>query len=343
MERLAVVIGLLVAGFFAVKALAPDAEIRINISDDDVPRVMAAVDPAAIFTVPETVYAARQLFVDETAVVLEVTPEDRTDIAVAVENAGPLATPTIALEGTTLRISGGLGQSMSCASQGTVHIRGRGAVREAQLPVVRVRVPRSVELESGGANAVRIGPSASAVLTLSGCGDTDIGPVEGLLHVSARGTGDVRATRAGETELELAGSSGVSVQEVDQRLKLTIAGSGSATIAQLTGSADVSVDGSGDVTVNGGSVSDLTVSVAGSGDVTVSAPVTGAAVIRVAGSGEVDLTEEVGTLNATVEGSGSVTALEVQGQQTRLVRGSGEIKVLNEPEAPSPPRPPQVP
>jgi hypothetical protein len=84
-------------------------------------------------------------------------------------------------------------------------------------------------------------------------------------------------------------------------------GSGAIVAASVFGPVDARVAGPGGITLNGGSVTTMTVSIAGSGAVTLHG------VAR--------------SLKASIAGSGDVTVEKVIGPVTKQVFGSGAVRV----------------
>lgn len=346
MERLAVIGGLIVAAGFAIGGLTPSMweHVRIEVADQHRWEQAEPVSPDLITAMAETPFAGDRLVVADAAVRLEVIPEDRADFAVSIENTGPLATPLVTADGGVVQVDGRLGAGVSCRHDGAVVVHGRGGVERTSLPLVRVRAPRTLAVESSGANHVVIGDATSVQLVIRGCGDGVVGDITDRLDLTVAGAGDVKVGRLGQAELDLAGSGDVAVAAVTGRLQASIGGSGSLSVAEASGSAAVSVAGSGEARIGGAALSAFDGNVAGSGDIQVEGDVNGPAVVRVAGSGDIAIDGAVETLNATVEGSGEVDVDAVRGAQTRIVRGSGTIEVGGDAtQAPIPPSPAAAP
>jgi hypothetical protein len=329
MERLAVIGGLIVAAAFALGALNPSVwdNVRIEVSGDYDWDEIEPVPAGEIFTLQEAAFAGERLVVTDAALRVEIIPEDRADFAVAIDNAGPLATPIVTADGGVVEINGQLDAGVSCRRGGDVVVHGRGSVDRAALPLVRVRAPRSMAVESAGANHIVIGDATAVQLVIRGCGDAVVGDVAQRLDLTVAGAGNVKAGRLGSAAFDLAGSGDVSAAAVTGQLQARIGGSAELTVAEAAGAAAVTVAGSGEARIGGGALTAFEGDVAGSGDISVDADVNGPATARVAGSGEISIQGAVETLNATVEGSGEVDVGAVRGAQTRIVRGSGAIEV----------------
>lgn len=248
-----------------------------------------------------------------------VIVEDRSDVAVEVSHGGAdLPRLTTRRRGATLIVDGGVGRGRirNCHSQGpaeqpgqnaSAEVRGVGRVALTDAPLVVIRSPREVQVETNGAVFGAVGRGASSIaLEAGGCGDWNVANVDGALTVSLAGSGDVRT-----------GSS--------RSLRVSVAGSGDVA-AGRTGDASVSVAGSGDVRlarVDG----DFNASIAGSGDVRVAAGDGGRFRASIAGSGDVQFHGVVRDAEVNIVGSGDVRVGGVSGQTRRSIVGSGEFRV----------------
>jgi hypothetical protein len=297
--------------------------------------------------------AGRFLEVRNAAAVLHVIPEGRSDFAVNVEGGARLPKIAVRSEGDRVVVDGGLAGRIHGCHAGLfalwrppgffVFVAGIGDVPESQLPVITVRTPMDVLLGAGGAVKTDVGPSRSAGLAFSGCGDTEIRPVAGPLNLKLSGSGDALVEGARRAELTLAGSGDVrvtgglpeglkaqisgsgdvvagSMGPVDLVLKgagdvglgsiagpasITVMGSGDVGVSRIDGPLTVQVRGSGDVAVAGGSIPLIAVDVAGSGDVGIGAVVGGGSV-SIAGSGDVAIHKATGQINTRKSGSGDI-------------------------------------
>lgn len=130
--------------------------------------------------------------------------------------------------------------------------------------------------------------AALSSLALAGSGDAVVEPLKTpRLALGLSGSGEVRLTGL-ETEsldVRLAGSTGVQASGRAKGVKLSVAGSGTAKLAELVADeVSVSIAGSGDVAVHADK--SLAVKIAGSGDVRYRGAATEVSK-KVAGSGEV--------------------------------------------------------
>lgn len=272
--------------------------------------------PVAHVTAPAAAWAryenATQVQLRDIAAYVRVTPQNRSDVAVAVTNTGPLRAPEFRMAGERLIIDGKLRRQIrSCNARGgdgfEVEISGRGRLSGAQLPTIEIRVPRDAVVVAGGAVRLQIGPSNTAQIRVDGCGDVDIERVAESAEISVSGSQDLRLYDAGTAQIAVAGAGDVVLGAIRDGLTVSIAGSGDLTAARADGPTNIAVQGSGDVTIRDGRASPLSIVIAGAGDVVH--------------NGAVE------SLDAVIVGSGDVRVRRVDGAVTRRVLGSGEVVV----------------
>ena len=275
-------------------------------------------------------FAGSELRLRHLAANVTITPEDRTDFSVEIDNSGGrLPMPTVATDDGRLLIDGQLrGRIRDCGEGGAATVRGYGdgETPAAELPRITIRAPRDLRIDRNGAGTTEVGATQSLNLEVSGCSNTTIADVAGELRLDAAGSGDINAGAAQSLDADVAGSADVVVGVVSSGATIDIAGSGSVTIASLTGPLNSDGAGSGSVTVNGGAVTLAEIDLAGSGDVSIAAPVQDLNV-SIVGSGDVDVAGEVGNIEADIAGSGGVSAQSVTGTIRQEVLGSGEVSV----------------
>ena len=255
-----------------------------------------------------------------------VTPEDRQDLVIAIDNPGHAPMPEVRMEGGRLIVDGRLRGRVSDCKHDSVELRGYGAIARADLPLIQIRAPRTLSVDVGGASSSEIGPAQALDASFSGCGGAQIGDVAENLSIDLAGSGEVRAGSAGGLSADLAGSGEIYVGAVADGAKVDIAGSGRVEVASLTGTLSMDGAGSGDLTVQGGAITEANIDLAGSGDVSIAAPVQRLEV-SIVGSGDVDVAAAVGDIEAEIAGSGGVSAQSVTGAVHREVWGSGEIRI----------------
>lgn len=330
------------AAIFAAIAIAAGGYFGHAVSDDNGFRFEIngseeaggggpAKGPGAPVTVAAATHGGAELRVRNAVATLKVIPEDRTDISVEIANPGMLATPTVRVDGGEVVVDGGISSRRihNCRRMGdkfSVEVRGVGVVEASQAPVITARVPRAVHVSTGGAVEADIGPSSSAEVSFSGCGDAKVGDVAGALELDASGSGDITVGSALSATVSVAGSGSAAIGAVAQKLEVSLAGSGDVTAASASGPLDVSIAGSGGVTVNGGAMGDADVSIAGSGDVMLTGDVQRLDV-SIAGSGDVEVRGKAAALDASIMGSGDVTVAAVLGSVDKSVMGSGSVNV----------------
>lgn len=324
------------AAIFAAALIAISGYFGHSVSDGDglsfvIDGEGAKAGPGAPASFPARAFAAQELRVRNAVAVLKVVPEDRTDISIEIANPGKLAMPDVRIEGGVLTVDGGVsGRAIrACRNSNgvaTVSVGRIGEITQAQMPTITAHVPRAVNVAAGGAVATSVGPSASAKLAFSGCGDATIADVAGPLELAVAGSGDVAGGAAQSAKASVQGSGDTSLGAIAGKLDVAVAGSGGVAAASLTGPLDVSIAGSGDVDVRGGAVANVDVNIAGSGGVNVAAPVQ-ALTVSIAGSGDVDVKGAAASLEASIMGSGDVHVQSVAGALQKTVMGSGSVTV----------------
>ena len=240
-----------------------------------------------------------------------VVPEERADIRVEIVTANRRLPLQIRQAGARTVIDGGLrGQKIrGCGGAGRMAARvaDLGEVALKDMPHVVIHAPRSVDIYAGGAVFGAVGRARDVTLGAAGCGDWTLANVENRLQVSLAGSGGARAGTAGEAKLRLVGSGDIAMAGARGRLEVDVAGAGDVRVKSMSGPLEVHMAGSGDVVIDGGRASTARVTVAGSGNVTF--------------GGVAD------TLSARVTGAGDIRVRAVRGQVRRAVVGSGKVRI----------------
>jgi hypothetical protein len=158
---------------------------------------------------------AEEVQLRDVAAIVRVTPENRTDVALAIANGGPLRDPEVRVRGERLVVDGKLRRQIrSCRVRGQdfeVTTGANGRLRGADLLVIDLRVPQSAVVSAGGAVRLHMAPSQSAQVRLDGCGEADIERVADAAEISVAGGPDVRLYEAGTATVSVAGSGDVVV------------------------------------------------------------------------------------------------------------------------------------
>ncbi|CAN7145510.1 DUF2807 domain-containing protein [Phenylobacterium sp. LjRoot225] len=256
--------------------------------------------------------ATAAIEIKDAVVQVTVIPENRTDIRVEIVTQNRALPLKFKEMRSRTVIDGGLdGKKIrNCRGGGNdvvVRVAEVGDVTLKDMPHIVVHAPRDVDVSAGGAVFGVIGRARNVTLGAAGCGDWTVANVEQRLRINVAGSGDARAGTAGEAELRVAGSGDVATADIRGRLDVDMAGSGNVRVKSMSGPLDVHMAGSGDAVVFGGRASAMTVSMAGSGNVVF--------------GGVAD------TLTARIAGSGDVRASQVRGQVRQTVVGSGTVKI----------------
>lgn len=147
------------------------------------------------------------------------------------------------------------------------------------------------------------------------------------LKLSNAGCGDwTVANVRGPLRLNLAGSGDTRIG-TSGGATLRAAGSGDVRIQAVNGPFNANIAGSGDISaaaVRGGAVD---VKIAGSGNVKIAGGEGGDMTASVAGSGDVTFDGPVKSLKARIAGSGDVRVKSVEGEVSKAVIGSGDVIV----------------
>ncbi|GAA0869236.1 DUF2807 domain-containing protein [Brevundimonas basaltis] len=263
--------------------------------------------------------------IDHAVARVVVIVEDRADVAVEIEQ-GSSRLPALRLErdGDRIRIDGGLARRMAGLRLGddirncrsgpdrtrpgegaSVEVRNLGRVNVDDAPLIVIRSPRAVNVETGGAVYGSIGRGAASVdLGSSGCGDWAVANTEGSVDVSVSGSGDLMVGTSRSLEASLNGAGDLTAGATG-RLALSANGAGDAVIAEVDGDTDISIAGSGEVAIRRGRAPNLDISIAGAGDVDFGG-VAGDVSVSIAGAGDVRIAEATGRVNRSVVGAGDI-------------------------------------
>lgn len=332
MERFVFVVAVAVAIMYGVVAMVggPNwSHFGVYIDDDGEGGVAPVVSTSA-GTMAAEAFAGGELNIRNLAAIVTITPEDRADYLVEIDNgAGQLPMPTVTAEDGRITIDGQLrGRIRGCGDLGSARVSAYGDEHfdAADLPRITIRAPRSLLVDRGGAGTTEIGASETLNLDLRGCSTATVGDVAGLLAMDVSGSGDVMAGAAHNLTTDVRGSADVVVGAVASGASLDLSGSGSVTMASLAGELISDQRGSGSVGVQAGAITSANIDISGSGDVNIGATVQDLEV-SIRGSGGVAVTAAVGNIEADIAGSGSVSAASATGRVHQEVRGSGEVSI----------------
>lgn len=331
MERFVFVAAIAFAIIFGVfAAFGGSNGFHIEWDGEDGGHGVAPVVATSPGSMAAATFEGGELRIRNIAAFVTITPEDRTDYSVEIDNqAGQLPMPTVAADNGRLLIDGQLrGRVRGCGEDGSATVRGYGdgEFAAAELPRITIRAPRTLHLDRSGAGTTEVGATQSLELEVSGCSTTTAGDVAGALTMDVAGSGNVNVGTAQSLDADIAGSADVVTGAIANGATIDIAGSGTVTMASLTGELNSDGAGSGGVTVQGGAITMANIDLAGSGDVSIAATVQDLDV-SIVGSGGVDVTAPVGNIDAEIAGSGSISAPSVTGSIRQEVWGSGEVSV----------------
>lgn len=329
MERFVFVAAVTIAIIFGIGAVFGGGDGWHFEFDDDGDMGRAELVELAPGSLAATAFAGDRLRLRSVAAVVTITPEDRTDFLIEIDNsAGRVPMPEVSVDEDRVTINGHLRGRIGDCGPDTIELRGYDDVAAADLPRITIRAPRALVLDRSGAGTTEIGAAASIDADFNGCGSATIGDVEGELNVDMTGSGTITTGAAGSLDADLTGSGDIAVGAVANGASVDVMGSGSVTIASLNGEFSADGPGSGTVTVLAGAITSARVDVTGSGGAVIGATVQSLDV-EVMGSGDVDVSAAVGSLDAQILGSGDVTVTAPVGSIDAEIMGSGDVSVAS--------------
>lgn len=166
----------------------------------------------------------------------------------------------------------------------------------------------------------------AADLSVGGAVFGSVGRAQSL-KLSNAGCGDwTVANVEGASSLSLAGSGDISAGSAAEAT-FRLAGSGDISARRVVGPARIDIAGSGDVSVAEVRGDLLQARIAGSGDVNVGAGQVKMVDVTIAGSGDVNFDGVAQDVKASIAGSGDVRLERVTGQVQKSSLGSGSVSV----------------
>ena len=333
MERFVFVAAVAFAIIFGIVAVfgGPHwSNFNIQFEDDDGGGGTAEVLAVSPGTMAAQTFAGGELRIRNIAAIVTITPEDRTDYAVEIDNnAGQLPMPTVAADDGRVIVDGQLrGRVRDCRRDGGASVRGYGDgdFDPAELPHITIRAPRAVNLDRSGAGQTNVGPSESAYVEIAGCSAITLADVAGALELDIAGAGDVTTGAAGSVDADIAGAGDLRLGAISGGAEFDISGAGNVTIASLTGNFTIDSAGASDLSINGGAIGTAQIDMAGTGDIDIAAPVQ-TLNASIMGVGHVDVAGTVGDLDVDIAGPGSLTVQAVTGSMRQEIAGPGSVRV----------------
>src|SRR5690606_25899533 len=186
MERFVFVAAIAFAIIFGVfAAFGGSNGFHIEWDGEDGGHGVAPVVATSPGSMAAATFEGGELRIRNIAAFVTITPEDRTDYSVEIDNqAGQLPMPTVAADNGRLLIDGQLrGRVRGCGEDGSATVRGYGdgEFAAAELPRITIRAPRTLHLDRSGAGTTEVGATQSLELEVSGCSTTTAGDVAGAL------------------------------------------------------------------------------------------------------------------------------------------------------------------
>jgi hypothetical protein len=244
--------------------------------------------------------------------VVEIIPENRTDIAVEVRSPDHrLPTPSVTRNGGDLLIDGGLHTTHgSCGNAGGpdhgFDLSGYGWTSRGSAVSITLHTPRDVRVKANGSIDGTVRPAQGVDLVTDGCSRWRIADVNGTLAIRQDGAATIDAGSAGSTVLELAGLSRINLTNT-RALKVDMSGAGSVRLNSIAGPVDANLSGVGSVHIAGGRAARVQADVSGMGGF--------------------NLHGSASELDAQVSGIGSVHVDHVDGAVHKMVSGIGHVSV----------------
>jgi hypothetical protein len=272
-----------------------------------------ALAAAGGFALAGAAMAAPAVEINHAVARVIVSPEWRSDIKVEIVRSNPRL-PPIHVWGFLGRtyVDGGLAGQRLHGCHGPVgapsaFVAGVGEVSADAMPQILIHTPMDVRVAAGGAVFGQVGRSASLELANAGCGDWQVGNVRGRMKINVAGAGSARTGQAGAADLKVAGAGSIATRDISGPVAAMNVGAGDIDVASVQGPFNARIAGSGHVRAAGGHASAMQAQVAGSGDIAL--------------AGVAD------SLNASVVGSGDVRVLKVTGPIHKAVVGSGDVRI----------------
>ena len=323
MERFIFVAAVTFAIIFGVVAMAGGSR-HFHFDIDGMDGRTDPVMPVAAGHAVAQTFAGNQIEFKYLAAHVTLTPEDRQDFSIEINNPGRVPMPTVSLEGDHVVVDGHLANRLHHCGQNSADVRGYSDITTEQMPQIVVHSPRALHVSYSGAGLAEIGPAQSLDLDFNGCGAATAGDVSGQLKVNLAGSGRFHAGAAHDLDANVAGSGDIFTGAVADGAHLDIGGSGTITMASLNGALNSHGAGSGGVTISGGSVTTADIDLAGSGGVSVAAPIQ-TLKVSIVGSGDVNVNGAVGNVDASIAGSGGIHATSITGTVHKEIMGSGNV------------------
>ena len=283
----------------------------------------AAIAVAAV-AAPAFAKAGPEVDIRHAVARVAVVVEDRTDIAVEIEQGSSGLPPVrVTRDGANVRIDGGVrgrglfsgGDNIRNCRPGpetaqpgvgaSVEVRNVGRVNLSAAPLIVIRTPRDVNVEASGAVFGSVGRGAASIeLGNGGCGTWNVANTEGEMSLGVSGSGDIRAGTSSALEASVSGAGSITAGAT-RDLDVSVSGAGDVIIARVDGPAEISISGAGDVAVRAGTAPTLSVSIAGVGDVDFDG-VAGDVDVSLAGAGDVSIARATGTVSRSIAGVGAI-------------------------------------
>jgi hypothetical protein len=215
------------------------------------PIILAALAAAAFPALAQA--AAPELELRDVVAQVRIIPEARGDFAVSVSGQRADLPPIkVSRDGTGVVVDGGLEKRIrSCNMLGAVRIKNGPNVPVKALPQITVRAPLSFAVRTSGYVRGEIAPAQAVDLDVEGCGRWSVANTT-RLNASVEGFANIDAGRTRAARIKLEGLGDVDVAAVDGPLHASVEGLGNVhvkgghvtdMVAQLEGLGSIRFDG----------------------------------------------------------------------------------------------------
>ena len=279
----------------------------------------------------EQSFRAEAVSLDNFAGTLRYETSRGNNVSVRIEGGDDYTDDiSISERGGVVRIDGGINlRDFHCRTRNNnVRMGPRRDMRALEhYPTLVISAPRGSALALER-NAVfgTIGDVGVLSLTISSCGDLEVGNVSEAAEIDIRGSGDlVMGKVEGPLAVDIRGSGDIQMGDVSEGVAIDVRGSGDIRMGDVGGGLSVSIPGSGDLQF--GRVHDTSIRVNGSGDVDIE-HIDGALSVDIRGSGDVMVNGGTARgLMVDIAGSGDVTLRGTAEGAVIRENGSGDVNV----------------
>ena len=258
-----------------------------------------------------------------------VIPENRADVAVNVHPGAAGLPVQVRRVGSRTVLEGGQ-EVNRCRGEGpgrTVRTRGGRQIAMGAAPLITIRAPRNVVIETRkGAVQGEVGPAQNLSVSSGGCSSWRVADVAGDLQLRQGGGARAVAGRARRAQLSASGGGSIQAGAVGE-LRAGASGGGNLRVASVAGPLTADSSGGGVIRIEAAS-GPVTAEASGGGGVGIAGGRSGLLQASASGGGWVTHGGVAAGLNARASGGGRVRVAAVNGPvQQRSASGGGVISI----------------